>query len=78
LSTGGTRAMSEIHTGLIARVRSVAPFIQWIHCSKHRDALAIKGLDGISQKLLMMQLKSSILLKQGLKTPEILLLYIFK
>ncbi|KAL4154130.1 hypothetical protein QTP88_001963 [Uroleucon formosanum] len=52
LTTDGARAMSGIHTGLIARVRSVAPLVQWTHCSIHREALAVKGLDECLKKTL--------------------------
>lgn len=44
LTTDGAKAMSGVHTGLIAKVRSVAPFVKWTHCSIHREALAVKGL----------------------------------
>ncbi|KAL4154123.1 hypothetical protein QTP88_001956 [Uroleucon formosanum] len=37
---------------LIARVRSVAPLVQWTHCSIHREALAVKGLDECLKKTL--------------------------
>ncbi|XP_015365208.1 PREDICTED: zinc finger BED domain-containing protein 5-like [Diuraphis noxia] len=52
LTTDGARAMSGIHTGLIVRVRSVAPLVQWTHCSIHREALAVKGLDECLKKTL--------------------------
>lgn len=44
--------MSGINTGLIARVRSVAPLVQWTHCSIHREVFAIKGLDECLKKTL--------------------------
>ncbi|GBN27589.1 SCAN domain-containing protein 3 [Araneus ventricosus] len=37
--------MSGIHTSLVAKVKSVAPLVQWTHCSIHRKTLAVKGLD---------------------------------
>ncbi|GBN37523.1 SCAN domain-containing protein 3 [Araneus ventricosus] len=37
--------MSGIHTSLVTKVKSVAPLVQWTHCSIHREALAVKGLD---------------------------------
>lgn len=49
LTTDGARAMSGVDTGLIARVRSVA---QWIHCSIHREDLAVQGLAECLQKTL--------------------------
>jgi len=44
--------MSGIYTGLIARVRSVAPLVQWTHCSIHRKALVVKGLEEYLKKTL--------------------------
>lgn len=52
LTTDGARAMSGIHTGLVAKVRLVAPLVQWTHCSIHREALAVKGLDECLKKTL--------------------------
>lgn len=52
LTTDGARAMSGIHTGLIAKVKSVAHLVQWTHCSIHREALAVKGLDEHLKKTL--------------------------
>ncbi|GBM30049.1 SCAN domain-containing protein 3 [Araneus ventricosus] len=37
--------MLGIHTGLVSKVMSVAPLVQWTHCSIHVEALALKGLD---------------------------------
>lgn len=45
LTTDGARAMSGAYTGLIGRVKEVAPSVKWTHCSIHREALAAKGLD---------------------------------
>lgn len=42
LSTDGARAMSGKLTGLVARVKNVAPNIIWTHCCIHREALACK------------------------------------
>jgi len=50
LTTNRARAMSGIHTGLIARVRSVAPLVQWTHCSIHRETLSVKGMDECLKK----------------------------
>ncbi len=52
LTTDGARAMSGSHTGLIARVRAVAPFVKWTHCSIHREALAVKGMGECLKKTL--------------------------
>lgn len=52
LTTDGARAMSGVYKGLIAKVRAVAPAVQWTHCSIHREALAVKGLSGILKKTL--------------------------
>lgn len=46
VTTDGAAAMSGTFRGLIARVRAVAPLVKWTHCSLHREALAVKGLDG--------------------------------
>lgn len=63
LTTDGARAMSGIHTGLIARVRSVAHLVQWTHCSIHREALAVKGLDECLKKTLDDAVKIVIFIK---------------
>lgn len=44
LTTDGARAMSGKYTGLAARVKAVAPLVEWTHCSIHREALAMKGM----------------------------------
>ncbi|GBM79180.1 Zinc finger BED domain-containing protein 5 [Araneus ventricosus] len=45
LTADGVRAMSGIRTGLVTQVKSVAPLVQRTHCSIHREALEVKGLD---------------------------------
>lgn len=52
LTTDGARAMSGIYSGLIAKVRAVAPSVQWTHCSLHREALVLKGLAESLKKIL--------------------------
>ncbi|KAK9873002.1 hypothetical protein WA026_020347 [Henosepilachna vigintioctopunctata] len=52
LTNDGARAVSRIHTGLIAKVKSVAPLVQWTHCSIHREALAVESLDERLKKTL--------------------------
>jgi hypothetical protein len=44
LSSDGARAMSGIRTGLFPRVKAVAPECVWVHCSIHREALAVKKM----------------------------------
>ncbi|XP_028664100.1 zinc finger BED domain-containing protein 5-like [Erpetoichthys calabaricus] len=43
ICTDGARAMSGINSGLISRVKEIAPDV-WIHCSIHREALATKKM----------------------------------
>lgn len=45
LTTDGARAMSGKYTGLRAKVKEVAPLLEWTHCSIHREALAVKGMN---------------------------------
>lgn len=45
LTTDGARAMSGKYTGLVAKVKEVAPLVEWTHCSIHREALAVKGMN---------------------------------
>jgi len=71
LTTDGARAMSGIHTGLIARVRSVAPLVQWAHCSIHREALAVKGLDECLKKTLDGAVKIVNFIKARLKNSRL-------
>ena len=42
--TDGARAMTGRHSGVVARIREVAPDVQWTHCSIHREALAVKKM----------------------------------
>ncbi|XP_039627331.1 zinc finger BED domain-containing protein 5-like [Polypterus senegalus] len=44
ICTDGARGMSGINSGLIARVKEIAPDVVWIHCSIHREALATKKM----------------------------------
>lgn len=44
LSTDGGQSMSGCYTGLLARVKAVAPLVKWTHCCIHRQALASKPL----------------------------------
>lgn len=44
LSTDGAGAMAGKKTGLIARVKAIAPNVKWTHCSIHREALAVKQM----------------------------------
>ncbi|GBN18171.1 Zinc finger BED domain-containing protein 5 [Araneus ventricosus] len=52
LTTDGAGAMSGIHTGLVTKVKTVAPLVQWSHCSIHIEALAVQGLDKCLTKTL--------------------------
>ncbi|XP_057654818.1 zinc finger BED domain-containing protein 5-like [Diorhabda carinulata] len=45
LTTDGARAMSGKYTGLVAKVKEVAPLVERTHCSIHREALAVKGMN---------------------------------
>ncbi|XP_046684915.1 zinc finger BED domain-containing protein 5-like [Homalodisca vitripennis] len=45
LTTDGARAMSGKYTGLVGKVKEVAPLVEWTHCSIHREALAVKGMN---------------------------------
>ena len=42
--TDGARAMTGRHSGVVARIREVAPDVQWTHRSIHREALAVKKM----------------------------------
>ncbi|XP_069051373.1 LOW QUALITY PROTEIN: zinc finger BED domain-containing protein 5-like [Lepisosteus oculatus] len=42
--TDGARAMTGRHSGVVARIREVAPDMKWTHCSIHREALAAKRM----------------------------------
>ena len=44
LSTDGARAMVGRLTGVVKRVRDVAPLVTAVHCSIHREALATKTM----------------------------------
>jgi len=45
LTTDGARAMSGKYKGLVSKVKEVAPLVEWTHCSIHREALAVKGMN---------------------------------
>ncbi|MBN3316971.1 SCND3 protein, partial [Atractosteus spatula] len=42
--TDGARAMTGRHSGVVARIREVAPDMKWTHCSIHHEALAAKKM----------------------------------
>ena len=44
LSTDGARAMVGRLTGVVKRVKDVAPLVTAVHCSIHREALATKTM----------------------------------
>ncbi|XP_062294532.1 zinc finger BED domain-containing protein 5-like [Scomber scombrus] len=44
LSTDGARAMLGQHSGVVSRVKAVAPLANSVHCSIHREALAAKKM----------------------------------
>ncbi|KAL4126090.1 hypothetical protein QTP88_010319 [Uroleucon formosanum] len=44
ITTDGAAAMSGYKTGLLGRVKEVAPQVKWIHCYIHRKALVAKRL----------------------------------
>ncbi|KAL1276972.1 hypothetical protein QQF64_023645 [Cirrhinus molitorella] len=44
LSTDGARAMLGRHSGVVKRVRDVAPLLTHVHCCIHREALAGKRM----------------------------------
>ncbi|XP_062297923.1 zinc finger BED domain-containing protein 5-like [Scomber scombrus] len=44
LSTDGARAMLGQHSGVVSRVKAVAPLASSVHCSIHREALAAKKM----------------------------------
>jgi len=71
LTTDGARAMCGIHTGLVARVRSIAPLVQWTHCSIHREALAVKGMDECFKKTLDDAVKIVNFIKARPKNPRL-------
>jgi hypothetical protein len=44
LSSDGARAMAGARTGVAPRIKAVAPDCVWVHCSIHREALAVKKM----------------------------------
>ncbi len=44
ICTDGAKAMTGRHSGVVTRVQAVAPDATWVHCSIHREALAVKGM----------------------------------
>ncbi|XP_061602956.1 zinc finger BED domain-containing protein 5-like [Cololabis saira] len=42
--TDGARAMTGRNSGVVARIREVAPEMRWTHCSIHREALTVKRM----------------------------------
>jgi hypothetical protein len=44
ICTDGERSMTGRNSGLVARIKEVAPMAKWIHCSIHREALATKKI----------------------------------
>lgn len=44
VTTDGARAMSGKYSGLAAKIKAVSPLVEWVHCSIHREALAVKGM----------------------------------
>jgi hypothetical protein len=47
LSNDAARSMAGSRTGLFARVRAVAPDCVWVHCSIHREAVAVKNMPSL-------------------------------
>lgn len=45
LTTDSALAMSGSNSGLVVKVKSVAPSVHWTHYSLHQQPLAVKGLD---------------------------------
>ena len=52
ICTDGARAMSGRQSGVVTRVQAVAPDATWIHCSIHREALAVKGMSASLKNVL--------------------------
>ncbi len=44
ICSDGAKAMTGRHSGLISRVKEVAPRAVWTHCTIHRQALAAKKM----------------------------------
>ncbi|XP_064416538.1 zinc finger BED domain-containing protein 5-like [Latimeria chalumnae] len=42
--TDGAKSMTGRHSGVVTRIRAVAPNAMWVHCSIHREALAAKSM----------------------------------
>uniref|UniRef100_K7F206 Uncharacterized protein n=1 Tax=Pelodiscus sinensis TaxID=13735 RepID=K7F206_PELSI len=47
LSSDGARAMAGSCTGLVLQIRAVVPDCVWVHCSNHREALAVKTMPSL-------------------------------
>nr|XP_006005906.1 PREDICTED: zinc finger BED domain-containing protein 5-like [Latimeria chalumnae] len=44
ICTDGVKSMTGRHSGVVTRIRAVAPNAMWVHCSIHREALAAKSM----------------------------------
>jgi zinc finger BED domain-containing protein 5/7/8/9 len=44
ICTDGARSMTGRHSGLVTRIKNIAPNAIWVHCSIHREALATKSI----------------------------------
>ncbi|XP_064420082.1 zinc finger BED domain-containing protein 5-like [Latimeria chalumnae] len=44
ICTDGAKSMTGRHSGVVTRIRAVAPNAMWVHCSIYREALAAKSM----------------------------------
>jgi hypothetical protein len=42
--SGGARALTGRHSGVVSEVKEVAPDMNWVHCFIHREVSASKGM----------------------------------
>lgn len=52
ICSDGAKSMTVLHSGLISRVKEVAPRAVWTHCTIHRQALATKKMPNDLQSVL--------------------------
>ena len=52
ICTDGAKTMTGRHSGVATHVQAVAPNTTFVHCSIHREALAVKGMPDCLKNIL--------------------------